>query len=352
MFRVMIVDDEPVIKKSVNKLISMEHANFKVDDYANNGLEAFKKVQKNAPDLIITDVRMPRMDGIELIQKIGEITKNIKVVVISGYDEFEYVQKALRHGAVDYVLKPIKPKTFHEVMKKVEEQLYQNNLLKPETRDWLWKQKNLADQLIEAIWNINSSQCNQLIELCSNSIEKKALDSYTTNQFYLDLYRYLYKEILLRLDKEYEELSDVPINLLDTSDKAYGTVKSLITDLCNEVQKSRNWNSYSKVQLALHYINENYKSTDLTLQAVADEVGISQTYFSRQFKEELGISFIHYVTKMRMEEAQILLRNVTLKTYEVADLVGYIDYPHFTKTFKKYTGMSPKDFRKGLKIMN
>lgn len=348
MFRVMIVDDEPVIKKSICKLIEMRHLNFDVVALAKDGEEAFEKAVKISPDVIITDVRMPKLDGIGLLKRVKETLRSTKVVVVSGYDEFEYVQHALRDGAVDYILKPLKPETFYEVMEKVEEQLHERNLLMPETRDWLWEQKKVADQLVEAIWDVNPVTCKQVLETCLGPDLHEEKNPYMLRQLYSDLSRFIQNEVDKKLGVSDREEKETPITNLDSIEEAYEKLVLLTEALCNEVQRNRDWNCYSKVGLALQYIEQSYRNLDLTLQEVAHTVDISPSYLSRLFKEEKGISFVQYVTKLRMCEAQTLLKDITLKTYEVADRVGYTDYPHFTKTFKKYTGVSPKEFRKNL----
>lgn len=347
MFRVLIVDDEPIIKKSITKLIQMEHSNFKIINTADNGKEALQIAEKELPDLVITDVRMPGMDGIQLIKKLSNLKKKMKVVMISGYDEFDYVQKALRFGAVDYILKPIKPSLFHEVIQKVEVLLHQDNLLKPETRDWLWKQKKVADELIEAIWNVDFQSCKNQLRIFTESNEYKAMELYTIKQFYKDLGRFINKEINSKLKSNSAEFPYL-IEQSDSIEEAYEGLVAHIEQLCNLVQESRNWSCFSKVGQAVLYIDNNFNKVDLTLQEVADDAGMSASYFSKQFKEEKGISFIHYLTKFRINRAQQLLKDLSLKTYEVADQVGYADYPHFAKTFKKYTGSSPKEYRKNL----
>jgi two-component system response regulator YesN len=92
-------------------------------------------------------------------------------------------------------------------------------------------------------------------------------------------------------------------------------------------------------------IEENYSDENLSLQEVAKHVHISSSYLSTMFKKEKNENFIDYLTKVRMQKAQELLRNTTMKAYEVARVVGYGNPQYFSLCFKKYTGYSPLQFK-------
>jgi len=96
--------------------------------------------------------------------------------------------------------------------------------------------------------------------------------------------------------------------------------------------------------MAINHINMNY-ALNLTVDSVADVVKRSKNYFSTQFKKELGISLIDYVNKVRIEHAKLLLKETGYLTYEVAERVGYSEYRYFCTVFKKYTGITPTQYR-------
>src|SRR5690554_896507 len=109
MFKVMIVDNEPNIRKGLRYIIDWEKYNYTITDLAKNGKDAIEKLQKNYPDLIITDIKMPGMDGLDLIKYIREELNddNIKFIILSGYDEFSYAKEAIKYNVRSYLLKPI-----------------------------------------------------------------------------------------------------------------------------------------------------------------------------------------------------------------------------------------------------
>ena len=120
MYKVMIVDDEPVGSRHIQKIIEHYIENFVVSDIARNGKDAIEKLEKESVDVVITDIKMPAMDGIELAEYITEHNANIHIVIVSGYSDFAYAQSAIRLGVKDYLLKPIIPEDLQNLLKKIQ----------------------------------------------------------------------------------------------------------------------------------------------------------------------------------------------------------------------------------------
>lgn len=118
MIRVMVVEDEPPIGMSIKRIIENYNENIKVVYLAINGKRALEFLEKEEVDIIFTDIKMPVMDGLELAKNIKEKYSHISVVIISGFQEFEYAQKAIRYNVNEYLLKPISKNSIHEVLKK------------------------------------------------------------------------------------------------------------------------------------------------------------------------------------------------------------------------------------------
>jgi two-component system response regulator YesN len=107
MHKVMIVEDEEMIRKGLRKLIEEVIGGFTVISEASNGVSALENIKRGIPDLIITDIRMPQMDGIELIKRLRSQYPAVSLVILSGHGEFEYAKQAIRYDVTDYLLKPI-----------------------------------------------------------------------------------------------------------------------------------------------------------------------------------------------------------------------------------------------------
>lgn len=124
MIKVLVVEDEEMIRKGIVLTVNWEALDCKVVGEAANGLEGLEAVKRLNPDLIITDIKMPQMDGIEMLQKIRELGNNTHVIILSAYDTFSYAQSALRLGAVDYLLKPFHDGDLERAVTLVHDKLY------------------------------------------------------------------------------------------------------------------------------------------------------------------------------------------------------------------------------------
>lgn len=125
MIKVMIVDDEPYIRQGLKILINWEQHGFEICEEAANGTEAIKILEKTHIDLVITDIKMPGMDGLELIEYTKEhISKNVRFIILSGFYEFEYAKKAIKYDVADYVLKPVQREELLKVLEDYKESFY------------------------------------------------------------------------------------------------------------------------------------------------------------------------------------------------------------------------------------
>ncbi|TAH63211.1 MAG: response regulator, partial [Anaerolineaceae bacterium] len=122
MIKVMIVDDEPYIRQGLKILINWEEHGYIVCEEAANGIEAINRMKETDIDLVITDIRMPGMDGLELIEYTREhISKKIRFIILSGFYEFEYAKKAIKNDVADYVLKPVQREELLKVLEDYKE---------------------------------------------------------------------------------------------------------------------------------------------------------------------------------------------------------------------------------------
>lgn len=123
MYQVFIAEDEPAALQHLCTIIKIKCPNFQVTGTAENGKDALEQLGELKPDILITDVKMPVMDGITLVKRAKEKYPDILSVIVSGYQEFSYARSALRYGVCDYILKPVKPSALQESMRILEGRL-------------------------------------------------------------------------------------------------------------------------------------------------------------------------------------------------------------------------------------
>ena len=241
-YQVLLVDDEYYVRQSLLRRIrNLENEDFKVIGEAENGEEALDMLRKHDIQLVITDIRMPVMDGLDLTRKILEQYPHILTVILTGYADFEYARKALRYGAFDYLLKPV---------------------------------------------------------------SEESLDN-----------------LLSRARTRLSELYELPED------------------------ERNNMSGEEYVQLAIRYLNEHYME-DIDISLMASELGFHSAYLTRLFGRYAGVTPLKYLTNLRIQEAKRLLLDTSLPISVVGERVGYPDQFHFSKTFRKATGMNPSAFRK------
>lgn len=131
VYRVVVAEDEPLILDNIAKKITNMNMGFEVVGMADDGKRALELVEMLSPDVLVTDIRMPVMDGLELLKITSLKHPGIKKIVISGYDDFKYAQQALKYEAMDYLLKPLKPEELLEVFDRIRISLdAQRNIIK------------------------------------------------------------------------------------------------------------------------------------------------------------------------------------------------------------------------------
>jgi len=189
---VIIAEDEDIIRNGLANSIPWDDLGYRVVGVASNGKEALACYQSTRADLIITDIKMPYLDGLEFLEKLVESGSTAKVIIISGYDEFNYAQKALKLGAYDYILKPIKFDQFISMLSRLYNELNEmkNTSLLIDAAKKADTNKQLLDALCESNVAIHQEFTSQLIGTSCFSVVLLQLESFdiiTSSFDYLQL---------------------------------------------------------------------------------------------------------------------------------------------------------------------
>lgn len=334
--RLLIVDDEPVIRSGLMMMAQSYTHKFQQIETAVNGMDALEQMTQFEPDLLLTDIRMPKMDGLELCRNVYEKYPHIMMIVVSGYSDFDYAQKCLSYGVKHYLLKPVTPQDLHDVFDIIMKSQSQGYIPVSLYVEWVERIEN-------SIWLLQEEELQKIME------EWKEHCSHLSA---LQLKGQLLDAAVL-LQKQFHEKNRV-INADVTEDFRSSSKAELFKEFEERLQTVmmdilvvRRGNFKDPMEEAKTYI-DNHLSVDITLKEVADRVGITPNYFSTLFKKMSNETFISYRINKRMDKARELLAIPHKRTVDIAAEVGYDDYPHFTKTFKKIFGVSPSEYRESL----
>lgn len=172
MYKVLIVDDEVFVRKGLIGLIDWSQLNFEICGEAENGEQALDLIERLAPELVIVDIRMPVLDGLELIRKVNtEGAHQPLFVILSGYPDFSYAQQAFRYNVSDYILKPVDEQELTAALKKTAHTLNQKQLL------LMTKEKPLVATVIESL--LRTEPDEQVLARIAHSLELPPASSYT-----------------------------------------------------------------------------------------------------------------------------------------------------------------------------
>ncbi|MGG4032885.1 response regulator [Paenibacillus cisolokensis] len=356
-YSAIIVDDEHLIRSSLAK---------KVNDYrltiaagtAANGVKCLEWLKRWYTDICITDVRMPHMDGLELLRQIHDHYPWMTCIVVSSYDDFAYVRTSLQLNAVDYVMKPVEQSVLNAALEAAIGKLRQTR--KHQALSILMRKLphhvDMLERWVDMIQTVQMEKRQLLIVDTLEMFESWADDQhYLLNEFAnvwleLVLERIKKEKVVLELpEDELPGLDEKPISL---EHKRFffrlvcvgrlQTGMQKISEVMKEIKSSATHKTVEQVE---QYLNEHY-AEKINLQDVADAVSLSRTYLANLFKQETGTTIWSYLVAVRMRHARELLLNSTLKSYEIALKVGYENSIHFSKLFKEQYGLNPMEYKK------
>lgn len=258
MLRILIAEDEDMIRKGLVYTTDWLSMDCVVVAEASNGREGYEKILEFGPDVVITDICMPFMDGIEMIKKASEQVR-FKSILLTSYADFEYARRAIEARVCEYLLKPVDEEALGGIMKKLGAEI------------------------------ASSRQMEYALEL--------------------------------------------------------GALEGGYLNLDDYMQLDRSENQY--VSRALGAIRERF-AQKISIEGIAEGMGVSSSYLSRKFKEITGQTFLDFLHKYRVQQAVAMLSTRQYRISEISEATGFSDYKHFCAVFKKYTLKSPTKFMKGV----
>lgn len=395
-YKLIIIDDEFLVVKGLKETVDWASLDVEVVATASDGNEGLRLIRLHKPDLVISDIRMPKCDGLNLAEHLARDNADCALIIYSGYSDFDYVSKAMEFGAVRYILKPIDGNVLKEKVREVLVQLEQKREGRKAVEQYRMGLPLLKSELITKLLEGDDAgeaesglkrlgivfpPCGVVIECAPISDDKGAMER-------------VYKKLLASLESfltvghEYKtgfvivtSLEDTEIILEraraivegethDTGERlslavsepyghgktlqqAYESAKTLrenflFCSLNNVVAAGGNSGDFKSDKLiaaALDMIAKRY-AEKLSVKAAAEELYVSESHLMHRFKDVLGKTFNDCLTEYRMQKArELILRgggNYRIK--EIAVSVGYGDHKYFSQLFREYFGMTPSEY--------
>lgn len=378
MIRTLIVDDDSLIHVTLRSLIDWEDCGYTVVQDCSGGNQALGYLMEHPVDLLITDIKMPGMDGLELVRQVRRAQDRVTVRTRTPSRYELYYRVRSRNGAQDTVRSIVRQiqGLWHDLMnldtavgissvvsrRQLEEAaaccetLCKLSVLQGPGSLCVQGQYG---ELVRA-YNSQAPACDGLIAaLCGEDqrLMDQELGRWLSGLKRLDNKDHIRQILILlaRLGERLEsyglsfsrvfpERPDFPALLRDFESKREREIwlrnaLRRVRDACDSQRQERR-------KGAMEFMQDNFTNPELMLKTVADFVGFSEKYFSSRFTQECGCTFIGYLNDLRIGRAQELLLQTDMKIYEISDAVGYSSVEHFNHMFKKKLCMSPKDFRK------
>ena len=356
MYQVMIVDDEPLVIKGISYIIENNFDKITVGAQLGNGERAVEYARKNEPDVIFMDIKLEGLNGLEVISEINKFLDEVIIVVISAYDNFNYAQKAIKLGVMDYLLKPVNKQDIIQILRKavmklkVKKSTVHFQQLKKKTEynfNPPWEKERDLFKAVELLYKEQAFVKLDEIFMHLNNKGKGELE-------FLKHYSQELLAVILRLIYEYltEEKNEMfDLEEIYNAIIVANSVEELISVLKNKIGKiidsisPENREEINPVLVkAKKYMDNNFEK-NLSLEQIADQVAISPNYLSKLFKDKFQVTIIDYLTEKRIEQAKKLLRNTGSSVKKIAGQVGYNDANYFSRVFKKKAGQAPTQFR-------
>lgn len=346
MIKTMLVEDERVLLEDLLTIINWQGEGFAIVATANNGKQGLRKYEQHLPELIITDIRMPVMDGLSMMKSIRRANPAVQFLILSAYSEFDYAKEALRMGAEDYILKTEISESY------LKEKLNQIRISMANRTDMLYDatEKKLLSLISNpgSFCSLPDSQEPSPTDI-ADALDKifHPLDTLPEEA----LLRQLVHFLLPAVQKQYDDmmLSD---KYRQPSLKSLTDVRCWLMDEIVEIIHLKEMifhHAYSPVIInAVDYIRQHYPDPDLKISLIADHIGLSSGRFSVLFKKEMGKTVNDFLTELRITEAKKLLSSGKYKVYEVTEMVGYRTSQYFSQIFYQYTGQYPNQYRRRL----
>jgi two-component system response regulator YesN len=332
--KVMVVDDEILSLEYTCSLIDWKKEGFELVAQKESVAQAEEVLETMPVDIVIFDVSMPGLTGVDLSLYIKEHHPSVSMLAISGYDNYDYVREILKNGASDYILKH--RLTSQSLLQALHEMEVQEKGKRDSGAGTVQTLPNQIQNLL--IENLDKSDFLGVERILTKHFEERGAGWRKSSKELLPFF-------LVYLHRSEHELSSEDFDRFISVSE--GLVKDQVakdySEHLKEILQPAIQNQYSHyVMEALEFIGKNYQ-LNIKLNDCASVIGVNASYLSHIFHEETGDSFTTKLNLVRLENAKEMMReNSSMK--EIAFACGFKDYSYFFKVFKKENGCTPQQY--------
>ncbi|KQN98921.1 response regulator transcription factor [Paenibacillus sp. Leaf72] len=371
MIKVLIVDDDNLVRKGLRSMLPWKEYSMEVVGEAKNGEKALEFLAAQKVDLLLTDLAMPVMSGMELMRAVRKQYPHISIVVLTLHQDFEYIQDCLRLGAIDYIAKvELETDSYDEVMGRIrgrileektknaalvitdEVQLTNNRFYDAvpgqklddasQDKSFLPTPNNenlLADlkkQGLALVWVHKASEFDEFLE----NLKRAALPPARLTAFL--------HALLLGWNRIYASVTKQQIELPEAFG-AWFEVEECLRKARASLAAAIGKPQYSEevkecIAKAVQAMHEELADPVIASE-MAKRVNMSRSYFSQCFKDMVGMTFNEYLRSIRMDKAKEYLQYTQKNMQWISEHTGYTDQKYFSRVFYEKTGMLPSEYR-------
>lgn len=366
MLKVLIADDDEIFSSYILTCVDWASVGAQVVGRAGDGIQALSLASEHKPDLIIIDVEMPGMSGLECIEKLHGTRTKAEILLVTGHDEFEYAQRGAKHGVTEILLKPISRRDLELAVNRAVSRHWAEHIAAAAIKSRTGDRPSAFISLVEQAAGSNSilALAGKLLDAVREGRSEQiqsALESYLISagehrlSYNHSLWLHIFPALLCAELMETEGVPSgfaPPFNdfneLTDRIQQAYlgDSCQSLLMELCLETASSLGSLGGTNSSLAeevYRNIRQNYSNPKFNMTLCAETMHFSKVYLGRVFKAAYGKSPSTVLKEIRMAEARRLLSEGSLQVQQIAQRVGFEDSSYFSKCFKQYYGYSPSE---------
>lgn len=359
MYKALIMDADPNELNRLSSMINYEKCGLEIAGLLSDSCEALRFLEENKADILITNVRLPEMDGIELLHQIRARKLEVRCIFLAEPADCSYVQKAIPLGIENFLLKPVDPQILLETLCSTVQKLRQAQKI-PTSSLHMHEAGSVAgrngppvliNQTFEKLMmNQEYLQCLAYLDNLFSDASASASTTPTFLQnhivelvvYVINVLRSYNIDIAEIIDDDSALFYDI-INNTNMNDLYIWMKKFLTTSI--QALETKNMRFSPCIARTVAHIEKNY-AQDISLKTMAYDLNINAAYLGQLFKTETGQLFSAFLNKTRIENAKKMLLKTNLALSEISLQCGYTNISYFYNIFKKYTGQTPSQYRK------